>query len=311
MALSNDESIVVVCAADDGYSMPLSVTVRSLLENLGADKRVDLYIIDGGISDRNKQKILNSLKPDTYNLTWLSIPDEWVNDIPELPGSERIKISAYYRLFIPKLLPTTVRKAIYLDSDLVVCHDITDLWNLELLDSYALAVQDTVAPFASSSWGLRRYKELGLQSDCKYFNSGVLVINLDKWRADHVSEEVVEYLITNQEYVIAHDQDGLNAVLANKWTDIDPRWNQQPEIFSYASWENSQFSKETYDSLVAAPYIVHFATGGKPWNTREPHPFKHLFFKYVDMTAWKGYRFDLQRRLWRRLQREVKRIMNT
>jgi len=77
MTLSNNESIVVVCAADDGYSMPLSVTVRSLLENLGADQRVDLYIIDGGISDRNKQKILNSLKPDTY--TRISHKDDLAN----------------------------------------------------------------------------------------------------------------------------------------------------------------------------------------------------------------------------------------
>lgn len=305
MVLPNDKSIVVVCAADDGYSMPLAVTLRSLLENLRAGQVVDLYIIDGGISDRNKHKILKSLKPHAYNLTWLSIPDDWIKAIPELPGSERIKIVAYYRLFIPILLPLSVKKAIYLDSDVVICRNIAELWNLELSESYVLAVQDTGVPFVSSDCGLRKYKELGLEPDHKYFNSGVLVINLDKWRTEHISEKVIEYLITNQEYVNALDQDGLNAMLANRWIEIDPRWNQQSQIFTYASWNESQFSEEMYNNLVAAPYVVHYSTGGKPWNTKVSHPFKDLFFKYVDMTAWKGYRFDLKRRMWRRLQRQV------
>jgi lipopolysaccharide biosynthesis glycosyltransferase len=285
--------------------MPLAVTLFSLLENLRTGQVVDLYIIDGGISDRNKRKILKSLKPHAYNLTWLSIPDDWIKDIPELPGLERVKIVSYYRLFIPILLPLNVKKAIYLDSDVVICCNIAELWNLELSESYVLAVQDTGNPFVSSDWGLRKYKELGLEPDHKYFNAGVLVINLDKWRTEHISEKVIEYLITNQEYVNALDQDGLNAILANRWIEIDPRWNQQPQIFTYASWNESQFSEEMYNNLVAAPYIVHYATGGKPWNTKVPHPFKDLFFKYVDMTDWKGYRFDLKRRLWRRLQCQV------
>ena len=311
MASSDQQPIAIVCAADDGYSMPFTVTARSLLENLGKDQKVNLYVIDGGISEKNKAKILKSLDFESCSLQWLKPPEDWLQDIPDLPGSERIKIPAYYRLFIPQLLPPNLSKAIYLDSDLVICQDIGKLWKEELGESYLLAVQDTVAPFVSSLMGLKLYKELGLKADDKFFNSGVLVINLDRWRLDHVSEKVVKYLVANQEYVISHDQDGLNAILANKWTELDPAWNQQPEIFSYASWKDSLFSEEIYNRLVTDPYIVHFATGGKPWNTREPHPFKHLFFKYVDRTAWKGYRFDLWRRLRSRVQREFKKITKT
>ncbi|MBV8885384.1 MAG: hypothetical protein JO235_15515, partial [Chroococcidiopsidaceae cyanobacterium CP_BM_RX_35] len=153
-------------------------------------------------------------------------------------------------------------------------------------------------------------KELGISSDCKYFNAGVLVINLKKWRAENMSEKVIEYVIKNPKFILWADQDGLNPVLAGKWNMLNPRWNQQSSIHDFSFWKDSPFSEEMYNDVVHHPYIIHFSAPYKPWNSLKAHPSKHLFFQYLDMTAWSGWRLTIWRRIQRRLIREMKQLKN-
>lgn len=312
----DSDSIVVVCAADDGYAMPLAVTIRSALENLKGNRKITLFIIDGGIRERNKRKILKSLNSDKCDIKWIPRPDDLLGKIEvcrqptfgDEPVSEHITIATFYRMLIPELLPHQFKKAIYLDSDLVVIGDLGQLWDIDMGENYLLAVQEVLTPYVSSPLGLVNYRELGLSPECKYLTPGVLVINLEKWRADRISAKCVEYLHQNREYVRWHDTDVLNAVLAGKWGELHPRWNQMSFVYRCSSWKDSPFSEDVFNDLVHNPYIVHFASPAKPWNSREKHPFKHLFFQYLDMTDWSGWRFTISRRLWRRLGREMKQI---
>ena len=302
---SGSGSLVLVCAADDNYAMPLAVTVRSVLENLRNTCKVALFIIDGGISQLNKRKIIKSLgsKRVDIDIKWVQIDG---SILEEMKISGHITIAAYYRLLIPQIVPKQFKKAIYLDSDLIVNRDLEQLWKLEIGENYLLAAQDTGAPYVSSSKGLRNYRELGIPPDFKYFNSGVLVINLEKWRTDSITLKVIEYLEQNKEQVRWWDQDGLNAVLAGKWGEIDPRWNQTPFIYEYSSWKDSPFEEQVYKDVIDKPYIIHFANKMKPWNLYYKHPYKNLFFRYADKTAWAGLRWLF---LWVRLNNRLKSIV--
>lgn len=316
-------NIIVVCSADDNYAMQVAVTGRSAIENLKNDSRMVLYIIDGGIKEHNKKKILKSLKSEKCEVKFLSMYKSLLgDDIEDINRSlgpdgktiaQYISIAAFFRILIPDLLPVEIEKVIYLDCDLVVRGDLTELWKLKLGENHILAAQDTWIRFVSSTNGLLNYRELGLSPNFKYFNSGVLVINLKKWRETGTCKEAMNYLRQSKTFIRWHDQDVLNAVLAGKWGELNPKWNfNTTSFYDYASkcylrWKESEslFSKDIYDDLIRNPSIVHFASEKKPWISRHT-PRKEDFFEYVDMTEWAGWRLTIWRRLWRRLVREFK-----
>jgi lipopolysaccharide biosynthesis glycosyltransferase len=281
-----DNSIVLVCAADDNYSMPLAATTRSVVASMRNPQNLSLYIIDGGISKVNKERIIQNLKSEQVKVTWVKAHR---SQFKNMQISSTVTIAAYYRLLIPAILPTNIEKAIYIDSDVIVRSDIEALWQQDIRDNYLLAVQDMGAPLVSSPRGLVNYQELGIPADCKYLNSGVLVLNLKKWRQDNTSLEVIKYLNDYKQYVRWFDQDGLNAVLAGKWGELDARWNQMPYLFRFGSWQESPFSEEEYNNLLNHPYIIHYSTREKPWNDNCNHPQKELFYEYLDKSIWSNW----------------------
>ena len=298
-------SPIVVCAADNNYAMQLAVMARSAIDQLERDRNLRLFIIDGGITERNKAKIVRSLDPRRCSLTWLQVAPEAQIKGPTL---RHVTAAAYLRLLIPELLPDSIHKAIYLDSDLIVHADLGKLWDMPIADYPLLAVQEFKIPYVSSANGLANYQEIGLSPDCQYFNSGVLVFNLNAWRSRQLKQEMIAYIAQYGHLFHACDQEVLNAVLANQWQALDPRWNQTPEIYKFSSWEASPFSEEVFYQAKTDPYIIHFATTSKPWNSREIYPANDLFFEYVDRTAWAGWRLTHWRRLQNRLMREIKQL---
>ncbi|BAZ16923.1 glycosyl transferase family 8 [Calothrix sp. NIES-4071] len=279
-------SIVLVCAADDNYSMPLAATTRSVIASMRNPQNLSLYIIDGGISSANKQRIIQNLQSEQVKVTWIKARR---SQFKNMQISSSVTIAAYYRLLIPAFLPNEIEKAIYIDSDVIVRSDIEALWNQDIGDNYLLAVQDMGAPLVSSARGLVNYQELGIPADCKYFNSGVLVLNLKKWRQENTSLAVIKYLNDYKQYVRWFDQDGLNAVLAGKWGELDARWNQMPYLFRFGSWQESPFSEEEYNNLREHAYIIHYSTREKPWNENCSHPQKELFYEYLDNSIWSNW----------------------
>ena len=324
MNIKNQDPIVIVASADDNYAMPIAVMARSALENLQSDRQMIFFVIDGGIKPNNKRKIEQSLCSTRCDVRWLQPP---ARSFEGIEVKRHVTSTAFMRLLIPELLPNQFQKVIYLDCDLIINQDLSQLWEIDMGENYLLAVQDYYVPYVSSPLGLAKYKELGIPADYKYFNSGVLVINLAKWRTDDVSSQVVEYLRQSAEYRYCNDQEGLNVALAGKWGELDPRWNQLPKIYKYASWKDSSFSEEMYNNILNNPYIIHFATSLKPWHfshklteelyykligkasqlDRIRHPAEHLFFYYLDKTMWSGWRLTIWRRFWLRLLKEMKK----
>ncbi|AKG20952.1 glycosyltransferase family 8 protein [Calothrix sp. 336/3] len=295
--LDTSNYIPVIFAADDKYAMPLAVTACSIFANLDSNTKLRIFIIDGGITEVNKQKIANSLDPQRCDIRWLSLPKK----LPQgMKISGHISTAAYYRLLIPELLPDNYEKIIYLDCDLLLNRDIKQLWDIDIADNYILAVQEIRFPCINS--GLVNYKQLNIPGDWKYFNSGVLVINLKKWRSENITQKAIQYLEQHQEDIRFHDQDALNAILAGNWGELDPRWNQTPFIYEYKSWRESPFTEESFKNILNEPWIIHFASSFKPWNFYQ-HIHKRLFYRYLDMTAWKGWRYTFWMALYKKMMR--------
>ncbi|MBD2445795.1 glycosyltransferase family 8 protein [Nostoc sp. FACHB-152] len=317
MLTKNCEPVFIVCAADDNYAMPLAVTVRSASENLSNDHRLVVFVIDGGIKKHNKEKILRSLPSDRCEVNFILAPEYLLANLKEahqycakhgITLNTHVSIASYYRLLIPELLPKHIDKVIYLDCDLVVEKNLGELWQVDLGENYLLAVQDMWIGYVSDPRGLLNYKELGIPPNTKYFNAGILFLNLKKWRDNSVTEKALEYTKQNKDYIRFHDQDVLNGMMVGKWGELDPRWNMTPGIYDYPSWRESPFSEEEYNQIIHDPYILHFATL-KPWKSRwTRNEFKANFFKYLNLTAWAGWKLTLWRRLGLKISRELQAI---
>lgn len=304
MNVDNDP-IVIAFAADSSYAMPLAAAICSVLRNLDGDQTVAIYVLDGGIKPSQKRRIeqLRQIRP--VRIEWIS-PSETV--FAQLPVSEKYPIPIYYRLLLPQILPEWCKKVIYLDTDVVANADLTPLWNSNIGERYLLAVQDDRCPYVSMAGGLKNCPQFKNSTSDKYFNTGVLLINLERWRADNIARQAIEFLKRNAEFVKFPDQDALNAVLIGKWGELEPQWNQMRAIHLVSSWRESPYSEAAFHNALHYPKIVHFTTLPKPWMSGCKHPEKHLFFRYLDQTAWSGWRNTTWRRVWQKLITQVQQI---
>ena len=211
---------------------------------------------------------------------------------------------AYYRLLLPRLLPS-VDRVIYLDSDIVVRHDLGEMWDTEMGGAACLAVQDMLTPYIDAAAAMPRFniygslliqrpilnfKSLDLSPTSPYFNSGILLLSLNRWRELDLSDSMIRCLHVNREFVNWTDQYALNVELAGRWDTLDPRWNQGSYIFEFPSWSFSALERRDFTLVRDHPHIVHFTSALKPWHANSPHPFRQEFFRYLDRTEWAGWR---------------------
>lgn len=278
--MTQRERVVITCATDAHYVTPLAVMLRSVLTNLSKDRQAAIYIMDGGVDQERKEKLGRSLPSGRATVQWMPVNPEVYSGAP-LWG--RMPVSTYYKLAVADTLPADVHKAIWLDCDLVVTTDLAQLWNGDLNDDHVRAAQDSIVPLVSSPFGIAAYQSLGIPADAKYFNAGVMLLDLDRWRADRVSQRVLDYLRRFGDSVFFWDQEGLNAVLAGKWGELDPRWNCNASVPPRRRVRRTAGASEP-------PWIIHWAGYLKPWRYPGKDPEKLRYFEFLDMTAWAGWR---------------------
>ena len=273
--------VVIACGADDRYVQPLGVMLCSVLANLRAGQDVAIYVLDGGISAAGKARLLECWSGSRVTPHWLPVEDSRFSGLP-LWG--RMPVSTYLKLLVPDLLPGHVERAIWLDCDLVALGDLSRLWESASEGRHLLAVQDQVVPFVSSRDGVAGYRELGLPGEAKYFNAGVMVIDLALWRRDDIPGRVLEHLRRYRERVVFWDQEGLNAVLAGRWAELDARWNYNVSAGLHRRRRTPGTSPD------GQPWVVHFTGNLKPWVYEGGNPHHARYFEYLDRTPWAGWR---------------------
>jgi lipopolysaccharide biosynthesis glycosyltransferase len=287
-AMPTDEQIVIVSGADDAFAMPMAVALYSALTNLRRTTTPLVYLLDDGISRANKDRIarvLHSAHPAT-ELAWLTPDLTAIQGLNPSPWNTR---ATYMRLFIPDLLGDRHRKAIYFDSDVVVTGDLAELWAEDLGDRLALAVTNFTDPTVAT--GLPdAYQAVGLDPSTPYFNAGVLVINVERWRRERIAARVFEFLERHSAIAPFADQDGLNAVLAGDWGELHPRWNVQLMTLRTYGKNGAQpeEARRVQEQMLANPGILHYIGPRKPWNLRYRGRGASTFVRYLRRSGWYG-----------------------
>jgi lipopolysaccharide biosynthesis glycosyltransferase len=218
-----------------------------------------------------------------------------------LPSMGRISRVMWYRLLLPELLPY-VDRVLYLDCDTLVLDRLAPLWQVEMSDS-PLAAVSNVFPMDLR----QRPQQLGL-GELGYFNSGVLLMNLDLWRARSYGEQISRLAREDPGRLIFPDQDALNIVLGDERVNLHPRWNAQNSVF-YFPWAVEVFGEKMVTEARSAPAIVHFEgpAYAKPWHYGSTHPYQQSYLEHRAQTPWPGVRLEgmpLRERLRRLIRRD-------
>ncbi len=296
--------VVLVCACDEQYAMPLTVMLYSAARRLSAGNHLSVYFLDGGLSEGSWTAIKESLIDLPIDIFCIQ-PDYSL--VENLATSHHVTPAAYLRLLTAELMPPEVDRAIYIDADILVCDDLAKLWDTPLENRcYCAAAPDIACPYVDARLGcpnfrrsnpymaahrpIPNYRDLGLEPQSMYFNSGVMLMNLDLWRKDDVARKMLLCLDQNSKHVWCWDQYALNVVFHGRWQALPARWNQGAHALEYPNCGYSPIDRDEFRLMLRDPGIVHFTTEFKPWHYDWMHLRGELFFKTLDQTSYRGWR---------------------
>jgi lipopolysaccharide biosynthesis glycosyltransferase len=275
---NGSQRIEIAFGCDAGYLQPLTVAVVSVLAHARDPARLRFWLITNSLDEAALLSLRAVIEENGAQLETRKPVSEVA--IEEMPLGEHFTAATYYRLLLPRVLPITVSKLIYLDSDVIVRHPIEELWEADL-GQWSTAAVFNPRPLNWLGLGLRREKD--------YFNAGVLVMDLNRWRAEHIPERALQFAAEFPGALPCADQDALNHVIAGAWKRLDLRWNQQSKFFQHSA----SYLRVSWLALWrarSAPFIVHYSTSEKPWHTDNEHPWRELYFEQLDRTAFRGWR---------------------
>jgi Lipopolysaccharide biosynthesis proteins, LPS:glycosyltransferases len=279
----------IVYASDNNFAEIMGVSIVSLFENNKDMQKIEIYILDSGIKDENKKRL--ELVFEKYNRPspiWVSATN--INDVLGMEvKQDRGSLSQFARLFISSALPEDLERVLYLDCDIIIDKPLDELWNMNMQGKVIAALMDAFAPWYR--------KNLGLDNNAIMFNSGVMLIDLRKWREEDIENKILKLIKKYDGLIPQGDQGALNSILSNKTKVMEAKFNSVT-IFHDFTYENMLiyrkppmfYSKEEIEEAVTNPTIIHFTTSflsRRAWIEGSKHPYTNRWLEYKDMSPWK------------------------
>ena len=259
--------IILCITCDNNYIKYASVTIASILSNSLETDYYKFYIISDAISNDSRDKILQLREIKNFEIEFIHSEKNLFREYTNTRTTDYLTLASFYRLKLATLIPNE-DKIIYLDCDTIVNTSLSSLFNINIDNYFCAGVKDV---------GYKRLgKRLGLTQEQTYINSGVLLINLKKWREDNAELKLSDFAKEHPDKLVLGDQDLINICFANKILLLDGKWNVQVVNFCSRSDYSNKFN------------ILHYMGGSKPWKMGSYIPLKKYYFKYLKMTQWES-----------------------
>ena len=257
--------VPVFFSCDNNYLPFLSVALRSMIDNLNPATVCRVYVLNDGLNGEGVAR-LNAMQTENVTIEFVDVRPQIAPILEKLNLRDYYTPSIYYRLFIPTLFPQ-YSKALYLDADIAVTGDITKLYNTPLGERLVAAVPDAII---ESHEDFRLYAEGGVGVPYRqYFNSGVLVMNLDQFRLQGIRERFTYLLEQHHFDTVCPDQDYLNALCFGQVLYLDNGWNKMS-------------IDRNYNGI---PALIHYNMFFKPWQY-DDIAYGEIFWEYAERTAY-------------------------
>ena len=293
----------IVYASDDKFAEILGVSLISLYENSKDMDDIIVYVLDSGISSENRDKLLTICRDYKRTEVQFITAKDVSKKLEMKVSTDRGSLSQYARLFVSSDLPENLGRALYLDCDIIVKQSIRELWNLALHGKTIGALMDAFSKYYRAN--------IDLEENDIMFNSGVMLIDLDKWRKDRVEDKLLEFISRKNGWIQQGDQGALNAVLSRDTYCFEPRFNSVTIFYDFNYKEMMLYRKppkfypdEQVRMAVEKPVLIHFTTSFKsirPWVKGCEHRYVGEWMRYKKMSPWKDNKlWDDNRPQWKK-----------
>lgn len=280
----------VVFITDNNYVIPTGVAIKSLVNCYKKKDKLQIYIISTDVSDDNK----SLFKKFEKNNISINIIDYDLGDLSRFNQTGYyVTASCLLKFVIPRLLPQ-YEKILYIDGDIIVKKDLTDIFDTDVKDYYCAAVAD-MAAIVACKFHLR----LGIP---RYFNGGVLLFNAKRFREDNMEEKLFACKAEHPDYMCM-DQDVFNKVFNNKVKFLPQKWNCMMPNFEIMHKNLGQTMADvdvfyhteygSYKKMEDDAYLLHLTNELKPWKYEDVYMSK-LWLKLFKRSPFKKQKLTLK-----------------
>ncbi len=273
--------IAIAMSSSKEYVPYLSVCLQSLQEHISKDKNYDIVIFERNITDQDKAILKRQIEQKNISLRFYN-PASLVENY-QLKFPPHYNLECYFRLVAP-LVFRSYKKIIFTDVDLLFNADVAELYSINLEGKPLGAVQDYIwGIFVNNpNWDWREYAQnvLMLENLYKYFNTGVMLLNVEEFNNNSYSKKLLD-LVSHTQFRIL-EQDGLNKFFQSNIKYLPSSWNFPTLNSIYKSTVDlmpDEFAVK-YQKDRLNPKIIHFAGGEKPWDYLE-NEFADIWWKYA------------------------------
>lgn len=283
------DNVAAVFSANDLYAPYLSALLQSVKEHSSAEHNYDLLVLHKDISETNRRKLQKQVCGENISLRFINVKRR-MTKYKNLPLRGHFREETYFRLLLPDLLPR-YDKILYLDSDMIVCEDIAELY-AENVENYLLAAckdADTAGLYNGYEPNKKNYMDnvLKIKKPYEYFQAGTILFNLNMFRKNYTVEEVMRFAMSYPWELL--DQDVLNYLAQGKTKFIGMEWNVMvdwrgiriKEIIGRAP----HYLYDEYMRARKAPKIIHYAGPAKPWHSPS-FDFADIFWDHARRTPY-------------------------
>lgn len=290
-------TIHIAYSTDEKYLPHVAVSMLSIIEN-SDNASLCFHIIYKDLKSIHKETILSFVS--SYNNCEVYMYDSKKIDsiLEKLHVSSSMPTSAYYRIFLGSILPESISKIIYLDGDTIAKSNINKLWHYLIKPHNIIAgVLDNCKPNAKEN--------IGLSPDSAYINSGVLLIDLSRWRDSKIEDKCISYILKCNGEVYHEDQGVINNVLSDKIEILPPEYNLISSAFEMSVRDMERLnSKSNYyvqseiNYAIEHPVIIHFTPSfsNRPWQKNCSHPHCVSYRLLREKTPWLLHRLEEDKR---------------
>ena len=291
-----NNTIHIACAADNTYVQHTGVMLTSLFEN-NSNNAIHIHFFSADFTNENKLIIEKIVKSYNQLFSFYLLDKELFKDCFV---SHHVSYATYYRVVIPQEINPEITRVLYLDTDIIVCKDLLELWNTDIGNAVLGAIKEP---------SFTEFDRIQIPPTYSYFNAGILIMNVVEWRKQNLTSTLFSFIKSYQNKLTFWDQDALNANLYNQWKTISPKWNQQSALFEMPREKLiAVYGEKELDEALNNPSIIHYTGSSKPWDYLNLHPYKNEYFNYLKKTIWKNYRFK-NVTVTKRIQKLIMRII--
>ena len=265
---------------DENYLMPCKVMLDSFFASNPNETGVTTYLLHSAIPSDKLNELADFCADSGAKLKPITVDTSLFDNAPT---SKRYPKEMYYRLLSPLILPQEVERVLHLDPDVLIINPLHPLWKLNLYGkTFAAAAHTGLTEMANG------INQMRLETEHEYFNSGVMLIDLNAARKLVTAEDVFACVKENERNLILPDQDVFNILYGKHTTPIDDVfWNY--DVRNYSKYLIRSTGKHDLNWVMQNTAVLHFCGKNKPWHEEYKNPFGMLYLHYRNLTMRKLY----------------------